>query len=192
MSTRERILDATLAVVSAQGLRRMSLESVGQEAGVSRQTVYRHFGNRDVLIDETVVREERRLMDVMLTAIAGHPDDPRASLEAGLEACLTAARDHPLIGPLLETEPGELLPHILGPRQPVIGAAQDVLVEVMDSIAPGLTASEREMLSDAAVRLVISHVVTPSDAPVAETAKFLSDVIVTWLESHDATIDPTA
>lgn len=55
--TRTRILDGAIATMSSTGLARLTLEDVATVAGVSRQTVYRYFGNRDALISATIVRE---------------------------------------------------------------------------------------------------------------------------------------
>lgn len=184
-STRERILDATLDVVAVEGLRGMSLEAVAAKAGVSRQTVYRHFGSRAQLIQQVVLREERRLVDYALVRTAGHAT-LRASLQAGLEACLTEARKHPLIKPLLETEPGELLPYLLGPRQPVLGAAIEGVVEVVAQLVPGLSEADRTVATDAGVRLAISHVISPSSEPDSTVAAQLADLVVTWVEARMA------
>lgn len=181
--TYERILDATLDVVAVEGLRGMSLGKVADKAGVSRQTVYRHFGSRGQLIQQTVLREERRLVDYAMVKTAGH-ETLRGALTAGLEACLTEARKHPLIKPLLETEPGELLPYLLGPRQPVLGAAIEGVVEVVARLVPGLSQDDLTAVTDAGVRLAISHVISPSTAPDSVVAAQLADLLVTWVEAR--------
>lgn len=48
--TRERILDAAWATANDSGLPRLTLALVGRRAGVSRQAVYLHFGNRASLL----------------------------------------------------------------------------------------------------------------------------------------------
>jgi AcrR family transcriptional regulator len=48
-STRERILNAAIALFAARGPE-ITLETVAAEAGVSRQTVYVHFGSRSGLV----------------------------------------------------------------------------------------------------------------------------------------------
>jgi AcrR family transcriptional regulator len=49
--TVERILDATLRSIARQGLRRLSISDIAEEAGLSRGTVYRYFNDRDQLLN---------------------------------------------------------------------------------------------------------------------------------------------
>lgn len=48
--TRDRLLDAAASLAREQGLAQLTLASVAQRAGVSRQAVYLHFGNRATLL----------------------------------------------------------------------------------------------------------------------------------------------
>lgn len=48
--TRERLLDASWAVVAERGVDGLTLARVGERAGVSRQAVYLHFGNKATLL----------------------------------------------------------------------------------------------------------------------------------------------
>lgn len=52
--TREAILDATMAVGMEKATVSVSLADVAERSGVSIQTVLRHFGTRDALIDEAL------------------------------------------------------------------------------------------------------------------------------------------
>ena len=64
--TRERILDAVLALHQQRLSSEISLADVAAEAGVSVQTVLRHFGSREGLVDAALeqataaVQDERR------------------------------------------------------------------------------------------------------------------------------------
>jgi AcrR family transcriptional regulator len=57
-SVRKRILDATFAVVSRTGRRKLQLLEVAAEAGVSRPTVYRHFGSKEGLLEAFALYEQ--------------------------------------------------------------------------------------------------------------------------------------
>jgi AcrR family transcriptional regulator len=52
--TREAILDATMAAGMEKATVNVSLADVAERSGVSIQTVLRHFGSRDALIDEAL------------------------------------------------------------------------------------------------------------------------------------------
>jgi AcrR family transcriptional regulator len=55
-STRERLLDAAWAEAVEVGIERLTLAAVGARAGVSRQAVYLHFGNRATLLVQMTAR----------------------------------------------------------------------------------------------------------------------------------------
>lgn len=55
-ATRERLLDAAWEIVTARGVDEFTLAEVGAAAGVSRQAVYLHFGNRATLLTAMAAR----------------------------------------------------------------------------------------------------------------------------------------
>ncbi len=83
---RARILDAARAVMLRHGYRKATLEDVAAEAGVSRATVYNHFGNKEAVFRELVAVETARIEAAVRAAL-----DPAAPPEARLRA-LVAAR----------------------------------------------------------------------------------------------------
>jgi AcrR family transcriptional regulator len=69
---RERIFDAVAAEIVENGLMNLSIQSVADRAGVSHRTVYNHFENKDVLVQELA----RHVTDEMAAAGGRHlPDD---------------------------------------------------------------------------------------------------------------------
>jgi AcrR family transcriptional regulator len=60
--TEERILDAAEACMSRLGLRRVSMSDVAAQAGVSRGSVYVHFGDRATLVDAVLTRVATRFV----------------------------------------------------------------------------------------------------------------------------------
>jgi AcrR family transcriptional regulator len=55
-STRDRLLDAAWQEATEHHVDRLTLAAVGARAGVSRQAVYLHFGNRATLLVEMAAR----------------------------------------------------------------------------------------------------------------------------------------
>lgn len=176
-TTRARILDATLDLVSEEGLARVALESVGRRAGVSRQTVYRHFGNRQGLIERMILREQQRLMQRMDEAASLHHDLGPA-LEAAIAAGLEAIRAHPLLDRIVETEPGELLPFLATGRGPVQPAARAVLTDQLHQLAPELDAELAAFLADTLTRVLVSYALNPPSEPPAVVAKRLVPLVL--------------
>jgi AcrR family transcriptional regulator len=58
-ATRERLLDAAWREVTDHGVDGLTLAAVGARAGVTRQAVYLHFGNRVTLLVEMAARFDR-------------------------------------------------------------------------------------------------------------------------------------
>ncbi|MDI2128617.1 TetR/AcrR family transcriptional regulator [Yinghuangia seranimata] len=54
--TRDRIVAAATDCIRRWGIRRVSMNDVAQQAGVSRRTVYLHFADREALVLEVLTR----------------------------------------------------------------------------------------------------------------------------------------
>lgn len=61
--TRERILDEAEACIRSRPLAELTLNDVAEASGVSVQTVIRHFGGRDGLLEGVAVRLGTRVTD---------------------------------------------------------------------------------------------------------------------------------
>ena len=103
--TRQRILDATVALYEQVGVLGTTISAVAEQAGVERLTVYRHFP------DETAL-----LTTMMTSYLEAHPfpdsetwrdiADPEARLRIGLTAAYTYHQQtEGLIGPLIQGLP---------------------------------------------------------------------------------------
>lgn len=162
-STAARILDAAFTCVADVGLARLTLEDVARRAGVSRQTLYRHFSSRDGLLRALVLREEEWFVDRVRAAARDHASVETA-IAAGTTAALRAASEHPLLQRLLRDEPGEILPLIVLGEGPVISVARPVVVEIL-SQRLGLAKADVDLAADACTRLLVSHVLDPAEDP---------------------------
>jgi AcrR family transcriptional regulator len=180
--TRTRILDAALAVIDRKGLARLSLEDVAAEAGVSRQTVYRHVGGRDGLITATILREEEAFLDSLRAVVGdegagGRGATFRSTLAAAIHLALVEARRHPLLGRLFETEPAALLPFLIDGRGPVLSAAKTVVVDLLGAWVPQLPDRQLDLVAEACTRLIVSYAVSPPDDDLESTALGLAELI---------------
>lgn len=161
-STRDSILDATLRVAGNVGLARLSMEDVATDAGVSRQTIYRYFESRQVLIEQAILREEAVFIESMMAAAAAHDDLERA-LAASVETSLKLADEHPLLQRLLAEDPETLLPFLIGGRGPVISAAEPVVRELLTRRRPGVPEQRARLAAEVATRLLLSFLVARPD-----------------------------
>ncbi len=78
-ATRARLLDAAATVLARDGLD-ASMESIADEAGVTRMTLYRHLGTRDQLLIGVLMHASGRLA----RGITGLLDDRTRPFEARL------------------------------------------------------------------------------------------------------------
>ena len=80
----ERILDATAATIAAEA--GASLEQIARAAGVSRATLYAHFGDREGLLDALT---ERSVAEMTAAIVAARPD--QAGADEAIDRVLRAA-----------------------------------------------------------------------------------------------------
>jgi AcrR family transcriptional regulator len=184
VDTSDRILDAANRALVQHGLAKLSLEDVAREAGMSRQTVYRYFGNKDALVTAAVLREEQGFLDKMTAAISAH-DDLRPAMEAAIVAGLRAAREHPLLDRLLATEPEALLPFLTTGAGPVLSAARPVIQSLLTERLPHVGDTTLRRAADATTRLFISYAVNPPDDDIEEVAAGLADLVLHGLKTEE-------
>src|ERR1035437_6950514 len=89
--TRERLLDAGVAVAERHGLAGLSVNRVVAEAGVAKGTFYVHFADRTAFVDALHERFHARVIDAVAEATDGvAPGAERIvrGAEAYLDVCL--------------------------------------------------------------------------------------------------------
>jgi TetR/AcrR family transcriptional repressor of nem operon len=90
--TRERLLDAGVAVAERHGLAGLSVNRVVAEAGVAKGTFYVHFADRTAFVDALHERFHARVIDAVAEATDGvAPGAERIvrGAEAYLDVCLS-------------------------------------------------------------------------------------------------------
>jgi AcrR family transcriptional regulator len=184
--TRARILDSAFRAVATFGLSRLTVDDVARLAGVSRQTVYRYFDTKDDLVVALVAREEETFLDGVREAHARHAELEEATREAVL-FCLRTAREHPLLGRLLASEPQVLLPYLTTRGAGVLARARDVLEELA-SARTGVRPELVHRTADVAVRAIISYALTPSDDDPEDIARELARILSSPLEVREEDI----
>ena len=156
-------------------LRDITVEDVAESAGVSRQTIYRHFGSRDGMIRAAVVREEEWLAESARAAVADVGTLSEAVAVATTEL-LANVRRHPLIDRLLADDPETLLPYLALGRGPVLGTAGTIVAELVDRFLPHRTELVEE-LADVLSRLLISYTIAPGDRSPADVGELAARVV---------------
>ena len=92
-STRDRLLDATVARVADGGVAAVSIGAVREDVGVSVGAVYHHFPDRQALLDAAWVRCLGSHQADLLGAVEG-AQDARSGITGGVTAYLAWHGQH--------------------------------------------------------------------------------------------------
>ena len=184
---RDRLLDAGRDQLSDRTWAQVTMADIAGAAGVSRQTLYNEFGSRDEFAQALVIREGGRFLDAVEEAIDANAEDPLAALTAALERFLTIAQDDPFVRLLLGDDgTGGLLPLVSTQSLPLLDWAGERLVSAIGTHWAGVPEAELATLADTLVRLAISHVAAPREAP-DRTATSLTRLLAPSIEGMLAT-----
>ncbi|HSS04414.1 MAG TPA: TetR family transcriptional regulator [Solirubrobacterales bacterium] len=169
---RETLLAAARDELQQRAWSEITMADVARAAGVSRQTLYKEFGNRDEFAQAFVIHEGERFLGGVETAVREHFDDPRAAIGAALEAFLRSAGEDPLVRVLLSDDgTGGMLPFVTTQGMPVVQWATARLTAVIEEGWPHAPADKSRLLAETLVRLAISHITAPIDPPETTAAR---------------------
>jgi AcrR family transcriptional regulator len=172
-----RLLRETLFGAARDHLQRRSwseitMADIATSAGVSRQTLYKEFGNRNEFAQAFVIHEGERFLDGVEAAVREHLDDPHAAVAAALGVFLRTAGEDPLVRILLSDDgTGGMLPFVTTQGMPVVQWASGRLTAVIEECWPRAGAGDANLLAEALVRLAISYVTAPGDSPETTAAQ---------------------
>ncbi|MEV5568756.1 TetR family transcriptional regulator [Spirillospora sp. NPDC052269] len=166
-----RILDAALAEFVTYGLRRVSVEDVARRAGVARTTIYRRFTNKEQLLQAVHLREVRLFLTALSDATASQQNAADAVVE-GFVAGLAAARSHPLITRVLQSEPEVFVRQLGMNGGAVLLAARDILAARLRRALPAVDPTEISVASEVMLRVAVSVLLLPDGGiPLGDEAE---------------------
>jgi AcrR family transcriptional regulator len=179
---RQTVFDAARDQLGRQPWSEITMADIATGAGVSRQTLYNEFGNRNEFGFAFVIHEGERFMDDVEKAVLAHTDDARAAVLAALEHFLRTAGDDPLIRILLSDDgTGGMLPFVTTQGLPVVQWATGRLVSVIEEGWPEAPEADVKRLAESLVRLAISYVTTPGDS-AEEAAKAVAELLGPFID----------
>ncbi|MDQ3726253.1 MAG: TetR family transcriptional regulator [Actinomycetota bacterium] len=179
---RKTVFDAAREQLGERPWSEITMADIASGAGVSRQTLYNEFGNRNEFGFAFVIHEADRFMGGVEKAVLEHRDDPRAAVMAALEHFLHAAGKDPLISILLSDDgTGGMLPFVTTQGLPVVQWAAARLAAVIEEGWPQAAEEDVKNLAESLVRLSISYVTTPGES-VQEAAKRAAELLGPFLD----------
>ena len=148
-STRTRILEAAVEVMSRSGQSKLSLSDVAVQAGISRPTLYRWFASKDELLTAVGVYEQCKFDEGIGRATAGLEGVER--LDAALKFIVDFQHAHSL-GRMIEVEPAHVVSQM--------GQVLPVMRERLQRLLPGKNGA---VAAATAIRVAASHYMVTSD-----------------------------
>lgn len=103
-ATRRSLLEAAGVLLDLGGVEAVTLREVGARSGVSRSAAYRHFADKESLLNELATNALSELGDVLEVLAAGG-DVPEQSLRSALLSLVTIGRTRPHLYRLMFTTP---------------------------------------------------------------------------------------
>lgn len=179
---RQTVFDAARDQLGQRPWSEITMADIASGAGVSRQTLYNEFGNRNEFGFAFVIHEAERFMDDVEKAVLEHRDDPRAAVLAALEHFLATAGEDPLIRILLSDDgTGGMLPFVTTQGLPVVQWATARLTSVIEAGWPEAPGGDVRTLAESLVRLAISYVTTPGESAEV-TAKSVAELLGPFID----------
>jgi AcrR family transcriptional regulator len=166
-ATRHRLMDAAAQLIVRDGFDAVSMTAVAEEAGITRQTVYRYFPNARELVRATLLRGGRDLLEGQILVFQGEGDPSERLVESVMAALRKIQHD-----PLLKTAwasrdyPQAMIRSIFDP------AFIDRGVEGLAPIARqlGWTEQDRREAFELIARTVVSFLTVPPPTGSADGA----------------------
>ena len=157
----ERLLDASVAIITEEGWEKLTMTRVAERSGVPRQSLYKEVGTKSELGEAVVQREVDRFLAGVKDGIERHPE----SVVEGLAAAARFALEHgetnamlkAIVQPSQDTELLTLL--TVRPEAVLSQAATAVAATVTQVHGP---ASKLDDMVDCMVRLTLSHLLQPT------------------------------
>lgn len=166
---RSTVLSAVDELAADRPWPSVTMAQIATAAGVSRQTLYNEFGNREELVQAYVLSAAAQFLDEVEREIVHHTGDLSSALTAAFELFLELAGEHPLARALGAATGAEGLQALVSTPAglPILTGATDRLVRITTDTWPGVNPSDAELICEVIVRLAISHLTMPTDTPAA-------------------------
>lgn len=160
------LLEAAAELVAEHGSRGLRMVDVATRAGVSRQTVYNEFGNKERLVQAVALHKTTEFLDGVRERLAASPD-PVDGLRRAIEFAFDLAGRDVLAKSVLNGANAEdMLPFLTTKGQPVLTLATAVFAQHIRAHWPGLAAERVQLVAETVVRVALSHLLTPSSRSV--------------------------
>jgi len=168
---RNLLLEAAFRCAVRFGWARTRMADVAARAGVSRQTLYRHFQTKEGLASVLALREQDAFLDELREAFRSQETIAEA-VEAAVSMGLKRAESHPLLRQMFEDPDSGVLPYVTTRALPLMKRGRALTAELIVELDPTIDPGTVELLADVLTREIFSHTLTPSE-PIGVVAERL-------------------
>lgn len=181
----DAVLDVALAMRADGTWAGTSMERIASAVGMSRQTLYNKFRNRQGITQALLWRETDRLLagvDLRWRRARERGESPADCLASTMNWMLAATRAHPLLHDILTGKGHQAAglnpvpPHLTPADQPVIsGLGLAGVVDAVTELCHRLDSAESDVRAgrlqgvDAVVRMTVSYLLLPTAAAEARS-----------------------
>ncbi|MEU4448058.1 TetR family transcriptional regulator [Actinosynnema sp. NPDC050801] len=160
------LLDEAAELIAAHGSRGLRMAEVAAKAGVSRQTVYNEFGNKERLVQAVALHKTAEFVHGIRERLVGTPD-PLDGLRQGITFAFDLAARDALAKSVLDGANAEdMLPLLTTRGKPVLTLATSVFAQHIRRHWPALPDARVHLIADTIVRVALSHLLTPGNRRV--------------------------
>ncbi|GAA2254547.1 TetR/AcrR family transcriptional regulator [Actinomadura sp. NPDC048955] len=175
---RQRIVDATVRCIDRHGVVKTTLSDVANELGVTRQTVYRHFGRISDIIGEVAAQGAESFVDRLIAHLQGVGDPAEAVVE-GMIFCVRTIPGEPRLSLLLQLEDSAAFGRGATTADAIAYGAEMLRRFPVDWAAAGVGEDDLDGLAEIVMRLLTSLLQHPGEPPKDEAR--LRAVLYRWL-----------
>ncbi|MEU6149675.1 TetR family transcriptional regulator [Actinosynnema sp. NPDC047251] len=172
------LLEAAADLLAARGVQGLRMADVATKAGVSRQSVYNEFGNKERIVHAVALYKTEEFLDGVRSRLSTAPD-PVDGVRDSIAFVFERTAHDPLTRSVFGGANAEdMLPLVTTRGHPIMAAATDVYLEHFHLHYPWLSQERAELIAEHVVRLVISHLLTPSRDPVHAVVTITSALLL--------------
>lgn len=181
-SLRTTVFDAMHELLGSRDWSAVTMSDVAKEAGLSRQTLYSTFGNRQGLAQAYALQLSEKFAGEIRDSITRHPGEIETALREGIDGFLRSSSRDPLIRALLtgDIKP-DLLRLITTEAGPLIERATEVLTPALSDSWMRIEPAQARLAASIIARIGISFISLPPQDP-DNLASGLTEVIVPYLQ----------
>ena len=160
---RGRALKVARHLTVERGWQQVRFVDVADAVGVSRPTMYSEFGNKAGLGEALVLSETDNFLTGLIHEVEPHAGDLAGAAKSALRYTVVMASENPLLhGVLTNAGDSGLLLLLTSESGPVLPIAVEVLSAWFTEHFPEIDAGRLAELTEALVRLTLSHLVQPT------------------------------